>query len=292
MATKTQIANAALLRLGEAVLTDIDADGTNPANVFNAIYEVVVAEALEAGPEKGWKFARWRASSIDVDSTSVTAFADYSGTATGTVLATSTAHGLVTNDLVTISAGSTGSYDGDHTITKVSADTFYFTDTFVSTETATVSWTSEQFAYRYARPTSIAVTGVQSGGSELTDWIREGEWILTSQQATEVDMTYIRVLADLTVANFPPHFVDALWRRFAVHLAYDLVQNRALGEQLLTELETIHLPRDIGMDARVQFVEEFNNNWQNVGHTGGTRTGFNLPKLASNVTQSSLSNIT
>lgn len=279
-------------RLGEEILTDVDADGTNPADVFNAIYEIVVAEALEKGPEKGWKFARWRASSIDVDSTSVTVFADYSSTVSGTVKATSTAHGLVSNDLVAISAGSVGSYDGDHTITKIDADNFYFTDTFVSTETATVSWTSQEFTYRYARPTSIAVTTVQSGGSELTDWIREGEWILTSQQATEVDMLYIRVLADLTVTNFPPHFVDALWRRFAVHLAYDLVQNRTLSEQLLTELETIHLPRDIAMDARVQFVQEFNNDWQDVGHAGGTGKGFNLPKLASTVTQSSLSNVT
>ncbi len=279
-----------MLRLGEAILTDVDADGTNPANVFNAIYEIVVAEALEAGPELGWKFARWRASSIDVDSTSITAFADYSGTVTGTVKATSTAHGLVTNDLVTISAGSVGSYDGDETITRIDADNFYFTATFVATETATVSWTSQQFTYRYARPTSTAVTSVQFGGAELTDWIREGEWILTNQQATEVDMTYIRVLADLTVANFPPHFVDALWRRFAVHLAYDLVQNRVLSEQLLTELETIHLPRDIAMDARVQYVQEFNNDWQNVGHADGTKTGFNLPKLSAS--QTALSNIT
>lgn len=290
MATKTTIANAAMLRLGEAQFTDVDADGTNPADVFNAIYEIVVAEALENGPELGWKFARWRASSIDVDSTSITAFADYSGTVSGTVLATSTAHGLVTNDLAAISAGSVGSYDGDHTITRVDANSFYFTDTFVSTETATVSWTSQEYAYRYARPTSIAVTSVRKGGAELTDWIREGEWILTSQEATDVDMMYIRVLADLVVTNFPPHFVDALWRRFTVHLAYDLVQNKTLGEQFLVELETIHLPRDIAMDARVQYVQEFNNDWQNVGHTGGTGKGFNLPKLSAS--QEALSNIT
>lgn len=247
-----------------------------------------MAEALEAGPEKGWKFARWRASSIDVDSTSITAFATATST---TTTVTSTAHGLVTNDLATIT--DTTNYDGDFVITKVDADSFTIIKAFVADDaTGTVSWTSQEYAYRYARPTSIAVTTVQSGGSELTDWIREGEWILTNQQATEVDMLYIRVLADLTITNFPPHFVDALWRRFTVHLAYDLVQNRALSEQLLTELETIYLPRDIAMDARVQFVEEFNNDWQRAGHTGGARNDFNLPKLASNVTQSSLSNIT
>lgn len=285
MATKTQIANSAMIRLGEKILTDVDTDGTNPADVFNAIYEVVVAEALENGPELGWKFARWRASSIDVDSTSITAFATATST---TTTVTSTTHGLVTNDLVTIS--DTTNYNGDFTITRVDANSFTIIKAFVADDaTGTVSWTSQEFAYRYARPTSIAVTSVRKGGAELTDWIREGEWILTSQEATDVDMMYIRVLADLTVTNFPPHFVDALWRRFAVHLAYDLVQNRALSEQLLVELETIHLPRDIAMDARVQYVQEFNNDWQDVGHTGGTRNQFNLPKLSAS--QEALSNI-
>ena len=268
-------------------MTDVDADGTNPANVFNAIYEIVVAEALEKGPEKGWKFARWRASNIDVDSTSITAFATATST---TTTVTSAAHGLVTNDLATITG--TTNYNGDFAITRVDANSFTIVKAFVSDDaTGTVSWTSHEFAYRYARPTSIAVTTVQFGGAELTDWIREGEWILTSQQATEVDMSYIRVLADLSIANFPPHFVDVLWRRFAAHLAYDLVQNKSLSEQLLSELETIYLPRAVGMDSRVQYVEEFNQRWVEAGHTGGKNNTFNLPKLASTQSVSGLSNI-
>ncbi len=286
MATKTTIANAAMIRLGEAILSDVDSDGTNPANVFNAIYEIVVAEALEKGPELGWKFARWRASSIDVDSTSITAFATATST---TTTVTSASHGLVTNDLVTIS--DTTNYDGDFTITRTDADSFTIVKAFVADDaTGTVSWTSFEYRHRFAKPTSIQVTSVNVGGAELTDWVREGEWILTNQADTEVDMMYIRVLADLSVSTFPPHFVDALWRRFAVHLAFDLVQNRALSEQLLVELETIHLLRDIGLDARGQHVEEFNQRWIEAGHTGGKNT-FNLPKLAP-VQVSGQSNIT
>lgn len=285
MSSKTEIANAAMIRLGELQFTDVDTDGTNPANVFNAIYEIVVAEALEKGPEKGWEFARWEASGIDVDSTSITAFVLATST---TTTVTSTTHGLVTNDLATIT--DTTNYNGDFVITKVDTNSFTIVKAFVADDaTGTVSWTSHKFAYRYAKPTSIAITTVSSGGMELTDWTRRGQWILTSQQATEVDMSYIRVLADLTVTDFPPHFVDVLWRRFTVHLAYDLVQSRSLGEQLLLELETIFLPRAIGMDAREQFVQEFNNDWRNAGHTGGSRQGFNLPKLsASQIAQSNI----
>ncbi|MCK5017541.1 MAG: hypothetical protein KAS32_10780 [Candidatus Peribacteraceae bacterium] len=61
----------------------------------------------------------------------ISAFADYSGTVTGTVKATtSSAHGLSTDDLVTI--WNTTSYNGQFRITKVDADEFYFTDTWVA----------------------------------------------------------------------------------------------------------------------------------------------------------------
>ncbi len=265
MATKTQIANMAMTRLGEAVFTDVDSDGTNPADVVNAIWDIVNEEMLNAGPEEGWKFARWRISSVDVDSSAITAFADYSGTVTGTVLATSATHDLITGDFASISGGSVGSYDGNHTTTRVDANSFYFTATFVSTETATAQWTSQEYLYRFARPTSTRVTGVRVGGVELTDWIREGEWILTSGEDTAVDMMYIKALADLTVTNFPPHYVNILWRNLAIHLTYDLVQNSSMQQQLITELEQVYLPRAIGMDNRAQYVQESTDSWADIG---------------------------
>jgi hypothetical protein len=73
--------------------------------------------------------------------TNITAFADYSGTVTGTVSVTSTSHGIETGDYVTI-AGTTN-YNGTYAATKIDANTYYITATWVaddgtgtSTETA------------------------------------------------------------------------------------------------------------------------------------------------------------
>lgn len=71
--------------------------------------------------------------------TNITAFANYGGTVSGTVKATSASHGLVTGDMATI-AGTT-SYNGDFSVTKVDANNFYFTDTWVADDaTGTVTW--------------------------------------------------------------------------------------------------------------------------------------------------------
>lgn len=67
----------------------------------------------------------------------ISAFANYGATVTGTVKVTDTAHGLASNQSVTI-AGTTN-YNGTYLITKIDADTFYITATWVATETGT--WT-------------------------------------------------------------------------------------------------------------------------------------------------------
>ena len=116
MSTKTDISNLALVRLGEDTLTDVDADDKTTADEINAIWTPTLEDTLNIGPEKGWRFARWRINSVDVDSTSITAVADYSSTVSGTVLVTAAAHGLLTGDLVNIS--DTDAYDGDFVITN------------------------------------------------------------------------------------------------------------------------------------------------------------------------------
>jgi len=73
---------------------------------------------------------------------SITVYADYSGTVAGTVLATSVGHNLATGDEVSIT-GSTN-YNGIFTITVVSADTFYFTDTWVADD-ATGTWSEGSY---------------------------------------------------------------------------------------------------------------------------------------------------
>ncbi len=268
MASKTDIYNLGLLRLGEEILTDAEiTTNTEPrAIVCTAIYALVLDETLAMSKEKGWLFANARTSDVGVDNTAITAFADYSGTVSGTVSATSTAHGLITGDLVTIKDGSIGAYDGEEVVTRIDANSFYFTATFSATETATVQWTSERKSFRFPALSSNGIFSVSVGGLEITDWVKEGQFILTSQEDEDVDMEYIHLGTDLTVTNFPPHFVKVLYMNMAVHLAYDLVQSRAIAEDLKIEVENIVLPRAIGLDAREQFVQEEDNSWQEAGH--------------------------
>jgi hypothetical protein len=64
----------------------------------------------------------------------ITAYADYSGTVAGTVLATSATHGLTTGDYITIRG--TTNYNGLFQITKVDDNSFYFTATWVADDGA------------------------------------------------------------------------------------------------------------------------------------------------------------
>jgi hypothetical protein len=254
------------VRIGEALFVDVDTDGTTTADEFNAVWQPILEDTLGIGPEKGWAFAKWEVSDVDVDNTSITAFADYTSTVAGTVLVTSASNGLVTGDLGVIT--DTTSYNGEYHVTFVSANTFYITADFVADDaTGTVQWTSLRLAYRYARPDSIRVTDVYDGGIPIDDWVRKGNWILTNLTDEDVEMDYIRAVDDLTVTDFPAHFNEVMWRKMAIHLLYSRAQSRALQEQLISELEQIYLPRAIGMDSREKFVQEESQAWTSAGHT-------------------------
>ena len=264
MSTQVQIYNLTLANMGEALLTTA-ADDTNPADVLNALWDGgEVDTILDMGPEEGWKFANRTYHGIDRDSATITAFADL---VTGTTTTVTATHTLEAGDMVTI-AGTT-SYDGDYDVVSVSTTvSFVITKAFVADDaTGIAKWTSEEFLYRYAKPTSLRVTAVKVGGVELTDWTEKGAYILTNQEDTEVDMDYILPLASLTTTNFPSHFVGVLWRYLRVLLAYNFIQNKSMGDQYMQELETIWLPRAIGMDNRSGYVKEENLGWIEAGRT-------------------------
>ena len=71
--------------------------------------------------------------SMKPTSKAITAFSDYSGTVAGAVKATSVAHGLTGTTTKMISG--TVSYNGSKSVTVIDADNFYFTATWVSTQT-------------------------------------------------------------------------------------------------------------------------------------------------------------
>jgi hypothetical protein len=253
-----------MLKVGESIFADVDIDGTATADKVNAIWTISLEDILDNGPEKGWKFANRTYHGIDRDEITITSLAQASSTTT-TVTGT---HTLIAGDMVLLDdTNIDDTYDVVSVSTTVS---FVVTATFVATDTGTAYWTSEEYAYRFSRPTCIRVTAVKVGGVELTDWVRKGSWILTNEEDDEVDMDYIAAVADLTVTNFPPHFVNAFRMKLASDLAYDLVQNSALGDRLLREYLEVTLPEAIGMDNREIYVQEKSSSWMDAGHSRQT----------------------
>ena len=68
----------------------------------------------------------------------ISTFADYSGTVSGTTKATcSASHSLETGDRVTLASSPDAYYDGNYSITKVDADEFYFTKAYSAEDSGT-----------------------------------------------------------------------------------------------------------------------------------------------------------
>jgi hypothetical protein len=66
---------------------------------------------------------------------SISAFANYGTTISGTVLATSGAHGMAAGTTANVTISGTTNYNGVYTVTYVNANSFYFTATWVANET-------------------------------------------------------------------------------------------------------------------------------------------------------------
>lgn len=262
MASKTDIANLAMTRLGEDPFSDIDSDSGNPATLVNAIWTPVLEDTLCIGPENGWQFATRTYHSVDRDSITIASIAE--SDTSGDITITGT-HALIVGDEVLLDDTA---YDDTYVVNAISTTTtFDVTATFVATDTGTAYWTSEKYGYRFARPSCIKAVGVCVAGVELTDWIREGSYLLTNQESDEVDIHYILPAASLTVTNFPQHFNEVLWRKLAIQLAYKLVQKASFAPELITELEQITIPRSIGMDNKEKYAKESSNAWVAAGHT-------------------------
>jgi len=265
-ATSTEIANLALARMGQDLIDDIDGDNVLEEKC-KLLYGQTREECLIMGPQLGWKFAR-RRNRISVDSHTISTFADYSGTVAGTVqCTTATVHNLVSGDIVTIS--DTTSYNGDFEITLIDTTNFYFTDTWVANDaTGTAHWTSEQYLWRFPIPTALEIKSAQVGGVELTDWVREGAYILTNMEEDEIDVAYVQNLTDTTL--FPAHFTRVLYISLAIKLVFNILQDARLAEQLINEFEQIVLPRAMAQDEQEQYVREKSTSWIDIGRTTTT----------------------
>jgi hypothetical protein len=233
----------------------------------NLIYTQMLEELLSEGPELGWKFARRRYHGVDDHNITVSSIADYSGTVSGTIsVTTATAHGLVTGDMVELD-GDTG-YDGEYDVTIIDTTSFYVTATFVATGTGTAHWRSEEYSYRYAIPSaSLRILSVQVGGLEISDWVREDDWILTNQEGTEIDIVYVN--NETTTTRFPPQFTRVLVIKIAIQLHYNLTQDLNAIQILQYDYDRAY-SKARAMDEREKYVQEYSSSWVDIGHTTET----------------------
>lgn len=95
------------------------------ATTIDAVDEYHMVTDFVTGEVSGFTF------NAGAGRSSVSAFADYSGTVAGTVqCTTSAAHGLTTGDYVSITG--TTNYNGIFEVTVIDTTNFYFTDTWVA----------------------------------------------------------------------------------------------------------------------------------------------------------------
>ena len=265
MASKTNIANMAMVRIGEALFTNIDTDGTTAADEVNAIWDIVLEDTILTGPEQGYKFSTRTYHGLDREEFTIDSIAE-SGT-TGDITVTGT-HTLLAGDQATLDDTA---YDGSYDVEAISTTaSFDVTATFGATDTGTAYWTSEEYAYRFARPTSLKIISVTVGGQELTDWDVDGSYIMTNLESSAIDCKYIKAIADITVTNIPNDVIQVLWRKIAIHVLYTRSLNQALQDRLTEELETIYLPRAMGINQREQYNQEESSSWVDAGHTRTT----------------------
>ncbi len=222
MATKTDIANLAMLMLGQSTFSDVDKDTDPNAEKVRNIWTIITDAILKKWK---WRCAIVREAELDVEETSITAFADYSSTVSGAVQVTAAGHNLVTGDLANID--DTTSYDADERVTRIDDDNVYIIATWVADDaTGTIRWTSEHYEYRYPIPTEntcLRILSVSVSGSELTDWVREGDYILTSDEDEEIDVKYIKRIS--TYTEYTPHLCEAIAARIAEVLALNITQS-------------------------------------------------------------------
>jgi hypothetical protein len=256
---KLTIYNHALVRIGEDRLATIT-DDNDHRRQLDAIYPQVLEEVTVNGPEGGWKFATRTYHGIDRESFTITSIAESSTSGDITVTAT---HALVVGDEVELD-DDTG-YDDTYDVTAISTTTtFDVTATWAATGTGTAYWTSQEYSYRYAKPTCLAVIKVSVGGIELTDWTEQGLFILTNEESSEVDMKIIQSVTTTTL--FPTWFTKALWFKLAIEAAYSIKQDYELGDKLKLEYEEKILPKAIAMDERGKYVKESSTSWIDAGN--------------------------
>ena len=112
---------------GESFYGEMYLDNNATTTVIETANTPIMVNHFTGGSINGFTFTSGSTGAI-------TAYGDYSGVVAGTVIATSTTHGLTTGDHISIRG--TTNYNGILEVTVLDANEFYFTDTYVADDGA------------------------------------------------------------------------------------------------------------------------------------------------------------
>ncbi len=121
-----------------------------------------------------------------------------------------------------------------------------------------------EYEYRYAVPNQcLRIVKVHTEGIDYTDWVREGQYILTNGVDDEINLTYVQRITN--EGYFPSHFIKVLYTMLAYHLAFNIVQSKAHANAIYEELHIKVLPKAIALDEQEQYVKEESSAWVDAG---------------------------
>lgn len=242
--TQVEIANLALAKLGEAVISAVDTT-TTPGAAISRFWAPVRDQMLR---RHRWNFARTRAK-LEPTWVTATSVADDGN---GVVEITKATHGLTTGNRVTLrDFGITGSFY----ITRVDNDTYTLDDSTWTSAVVAGDYTVAPpfgYAYKITLPSDclrvLEINGIEVGpSSEDADFEVEAGFI--SCDVDEANTIYTAQITDQT--KWDAQFIDAYAVRLAVELAVPLTGSMTKRQELLKEFENITMP-----DARLSDAVE------------------------------------
>ncbi|NQU87649.1 MAG: hypothetical protein HQ541_18005, partial [Mariniphaga sp.] len=153
----------------------------------------------------------WTVTSDKDDATAktITVFADYSGTVAGTVkVTTSAAHTYLTNDVVVITG--TTSYNGTYDLTKIDADEFYITATWVANDaTGTVTLTNSNFRIKAELIIAAATVAVKWQPAGTLSWdFKRILWELITYTTIDFDSLNIQTTNTASYKSYTIKFTE------------------------------------------------------------------------------------
>lgn len=93
------------------------------------------------------------------------------------------------------------------------------------------------YDYRYALPSNpfcFRPVLVEADGSPLSDWTVEGRYILTDEEAEEIDLTYI---GRVDTSLLPPSLASVVHLTLALYMCYDTSKTGQMIQDIKQELK-------------------------------------------------------